>query len=98
LFRRGRTMACFCGTGSKGADRVQLHMRASTSASTNAAFFTNQVGSGSRSQCFRGTLPSMSRISLSVALHVVRWPMLAQTQLRRERHQPSLRKCQVIGW
>ena len=59
-------MACFCDLGRVPDDSDALHIRYSTGVRTIAAFFTNHVGIGSRSQCFGGTFFSSATISLVV--------------------------------
>jgi len=56
-------MARFCDSGSVPDDSDALHIWHSTGARTTVAFFTNHVGTGSRSQCFGGTFLSIAMIS-----------------------------------
>lgn len=61
FFKRGRTMACFCAVGRTPLCSNALLRRYRTDASTSAAPITNEVGSGSSTQCLAGVFTIRSR-------------------------------------
>jgi len=73
FFNLGRTIACFCDSGSLDDSRDALHKRLNTGARSAAAFFTSHVGAGSRQQCFPGSLASKSVTSLTATA----WKLLS---------------------
>jgi len=102
FFSRRRTMARFRDFGSMPDDSDALHIWHNTGARTTAVFFTNHVGTGSRSQCFGGTFLSNAMFSCVVTAWNadkldVAWSSTSATVARCGGTNPIHLGCEVVG-